>query len=278
MHPIRCALLVPLILIAGCDELESNESTVEQTGDPEVQMAVLIDTRADDDGDLRTVVSVALADRSGDEVVPILLAEGDTLVARVGGQSVPLERLPDTQEGESAVYEAAFQPDISGEAVEVFLDRNTIPASGNWFPVNDSPEPDFEGLLVNATSSIELMEDFSINSPDDDEEFLVDDATQVTITWTPADVADNRRLLYATSCGSGLSTGEVDVDGDAGMVTVDLNTFLEDQPDPEAGECEIQLLVIGEVSGSVDPVLSDASVIRASHRRSVSIRSVPPDA
>lgn len=250
MFLIRCIFFAPLaaILLAGCDGLDRNESTLEQSDPGDVRMVVNVTTRfrsrnaltgntdSEDVDILATEVFASLSYGSGDNATAIELLEGDDFTAATASAEAELE--PVVQQGTTFYRTVFFEPALTSETMRASLQRSSSPPA-TWFPSKDSPEPDFSDYHVDAESTIELPPEIYIESPPTEdaerENHLAvnySNDAEVTVTWTPynvwtpdnvnkpdrnADDGDDdgidsaHTLEFETNCNYPPAPGDVDV-------------------------------------------------------------------
>lgn len=285
------------VAVASCkSELDPNDSTVENNGPANWELVMTIETALNSDRIMQTSMTAALLDASGPAPVAVALQldSGDNLQVSDGAQTVVLEALED----EERVYAGEFPAEVAGQNLTVSLMKTTPPTDVDWWvPTGDSPQPDFNDFFINAPNTqVQLPPPFTIDaptyipdpdpptdgSPPDDfrEEFPL--GTDVTITWSPSNSGASMRLIYGTTCGSTQSPlGAVNIEGDPGTFTAEVDDFLTGQSDAAKQDedgCIIRLTLERQTDDgnlTPDPALSADSNLVARYRRFIEIKSIP---
>lgn len=233
------------------------------------------DIRAEALSDSQTQLNVSLS-QSTDTEQKIRLENADTLTATAGGTTTALSLKENSPE---PVYVGMLSAGTAGTVITVNLQRTTPPSSeGLWIPIDRVDQPDFgDGFIDAPASTATLPTSFAISSPTAGTEFTTR-GDIVTVTWTP-NAANDMRLLHSTTCPAApannavTTTGEISIDGDPGTTATTIAQLLGTQSGTSQ-KCSIQLDLIREANGTLDPAFRTGAIV-GTQRRTVSITYSP---
>ncbi|MBN1377721.1 MAG: hypothetical protein JXA04_00640 [Gammaproteobacteria bacterium] len=195
--------------------------------------------------------------------------------------------------GDDLVHLTRYYGGIQGKPLTISVDRETVPVTNPWFPINDTTAPNFDDLLFYATTTINLP-DIEITSPkssdpDDDTTHYEVGADSVTIEWSPSGTTDEISIEYLNNCGLGYGydpdglAPRKTITGDPGFVTLPIEDLLAEQTASdgtkyyETVSCIVYIKMIRKTTGVIDPAFSAGSEIVANHESYiVSLISIPP--
>lgn len=265
-----------LLLITAIAGLSACSDGSDSTGSAEVDTRTLrADIRAEGMSASQTDISVSLS-LSSDSEQKIKLENGDILTAAAGSETINLSLKKNSLE---PVYVGSLGTGTAGTEVTVNLQRTTPPSDdGFWFPSEQITKPDFGEFFIDAPASkASLPADFAISTPAAATEYN-SAADTVALSWTPSASGNDMRLLYDTTCppepdSQAISlSGEVSLSDDTGSQAVPVIELLSTHG--ISSKCSIQLDLIREASGTLDPAYRTGSIF-GTQRRTVTITYSP---
>lgn len=265
-----------LLLVTAIVGLSACSDGSDSTGSAEVDTRTLrADIRAEGMTASQTDVAVSLS-LSSDSEQKIKLENGDKLTATTGSETINLSL---KQNSLQPVYIGSLKTGIAGTEVTVNLQRTTPPSDdGFWFPSEQVAKPDFGEFFIDAPESkASLPADFAISTPAAATEYS-SSSDIVALSWTPSASGNDMRLLHTTTCppepdSKAISlSSEIAVSDDTGSQAVPIIELLSTQG--TATKCSIQLDLIREASGTLDPAYRTGSIV-GTQRRTVTITYSP---
>ena len=260
-------------LLAACGGDSSNEVGSQDVDTGNFQAHITVTATADNLANVETrLVWVP------DETFIVRLAGGDSLSATVDGETKELETSPDNSD---PIYIASFTDGSSEAEYQISLERVGPPDfSDEWFPeewIDESELERFSDYEVSAPNNlVTLPMAFTLNA---DQEFVSNLNDEVVLTWDADSNGDEMSLAFTTRCPEDpdqdgiIFEGDLDISGDPGTATVQVNDLIPESSNAEA--CAVTLKVQRLRFGDADEALSDGSILRGIQQRSVTVRYLP---